>query len=67
MSSRFGSRYKEGSTAVDLCRRLQLFVLYLNTNVCCRPEDEPHESIKPDAYVDNLLQAVEDFLAHSGK
>jgi len=32
-------------------------------NSHCRPEDEPHPSIKPDAYVDNLLQVVEDFLA----
>jgi len=36
-------------------------------NSHCRPEDEPHPSIKPDAYVDNLLQVVEDVLAYSGK
>jgi len=32
-----------------------------------RPEDEPHPSIKPDAYVDNLLHAVDDFLTYSAK
>jgi len=33
----------------------------------CRPEDEPHPIITPDAYADNLLQVVEDVLALSGK
>jgi len=36
---------------------------YVTACARCRREDEPHSSIKPDAYVDNLLQAVEDFLA----
>ncbi|KAK2172413.1 hypothetical protein NP493_965g01040 [Ridgeia piscesae] len=29
-----------------------------------RPRDEPHASVTPDGYVDNLLQAVDLFLAH---
>jgi len=36
-------------------------------SVCCRRDDEPHSSIVPDAYVDNLLHAVEEFLASSEK
>ncbi|KAK2190295.1 hypothetical protein NP493_79g05064 [Ridgeia piscesae] len=29
-----------------------------------RPEDEPHETVTPDGYVDNLAQAVDLYLAH---
>ena len=30
----------------------------------CRASDEPHAAVKPDGYVDNLLQAVDLFLQH---
>ena len=29
-----------------------------------RPEDEPHATVTPDGYVDNLAQAVDLYLAH---
>lgn len=38
--------------------------LFSGNFVIFRLEDEPHATVQPDGYVDNLLQAVELYLGH---